>query len=65
MPIHYISAGTRKLFIPVNCGAIPGNLFENELFGHVKGTFTDASFQQIDLAKEAGGGPKNSYKQGN
>lgn len=56
MPIHYISARTRKPFVPVNCGAIPENLFENELFGHVKGTFTDANFQQIGLVKEAEGG---------
>ncbi|MEZ6154816.1 MAG: sigma 54-interacting transcriptional regulator [Candidatus Scalinduaceae bacterium] len=34
--VHYISSRTGKPFIPVNCGAIPENLFENELFGHVK-----------------------------
>jgi DNA-binding NtrC family response regulator len=42
--------------VPVNCGAIPENLFENELFGHVKGAFTDAGSQQNGLVKEADGG---------
>lgn len=54
--IHYLSSRSGKPFIPVNCGAIPENLFENELFGHAKGAFTDASFQQIGLVKEAEGG---------
>lgn len=54
--IHYQSARTGKPFIPVNCGAIPENLFENEIFGHVKGAFTDASFRQIGLVEEADGG---------
>ncbi|MDR4505823.1 MAG: sigma-54 dependent transcriptional regulator [Candidatus Scalindua sp.] len=54
--VHYISSRTGKPFIPVNCGAIPENLFENELFGHVKGAFTDASFKQTGLVKEAEGG---------
>jgi two-component system, NtrC family, response regulator GlrR len=54
--VHYLGSRSGKPFIPVNCGAIPENLFENELFGHVKGAFTDASFQQIGLVKEAEGG---------
>jgi DNA-binding NtrC family response regulator len=54
--IHYLSCRASKPFIPVNCGAIPEHLFENELFGHVKGAFTDAHFQQIGLVKEAEGG---------
>ncbi|MEW6417484.1 MAG: sigma-54 dependent transcriptional regulator [Nitrospirota bacterium] len=54
--IHYLSHRSRKPFIPVNCGAIPENLFENELFGHVKGAFTDARFKQVGLVKEAEGG---------
>ena len=54
--IHYLSARTGKPFIPVNCGAIPENLFENEIFGHEKGAFTDASFRQIGLVEEADGG---------
>src|SRR5262249_31433971 len=36
-------------FIPVDCGAIPDNLFENELFGHVRGAFTDAHRDQRGL----------------
>ena len=51
--IHYLSRRAGKPFIPVNCGAIPESLFENELFGHVKGAFTDAGLQQIGLVKEA------------
>ncbi len=54
--IHYLSDRKGKPFIPVNCGAIPGNLFENELFGHSKGAYTDASIQQYGLVKEAEGG---------
>jgi len=54
--IHYLSARAGKPFIPVNCGAIPENLFENELFGHVKGAFTDAACRQSGLVEEADGG---------
>ncbi|MHC4704055.1 MAG: sigma-54 interaction domain-containing protein, partial [Planctomycetota bacterium] len=54
--IHYLSRRAGEPFVPVNCGAIPESLFENELFGHVKGAFTDAGLQQIGLIKEADGG---------
>jgi len=54
--IHYLSSRAGKPFIPVNCSAIPESLFENELFGHVKGAFTDAGLQQIGLVKESEGG---------
>ncbi len=40
--IHYRSKRKHKLFVPVNCGAIPGDLLESELFGHEKGAFTGA-----------------------
>jgi sigma-54 specific flagellar transcriptional regulator A len=40
--IHYYSARRDKLFVPVNCGAIPPDLLESELFGHEKGAFTGA-----------------------
>lgn len=40
--IHYNSPRATKPLIPVNCGAIPENLLESELFGHMKGSFTGA-----------------------
>lgn len=54
--IHYQSPRHGKPFVPVNCGALPDHLFENELFGHVKGAFTDASSAEKGLIAEAEGG---------
>jgi DNA-binding NtrC family response regulator len=54
--IHYQGARRGSPFIPVNCGALPDHLFENELFGHVKGAFTDASSAENGLIVEAEGG---------
>ncbi len=54
--IHYLSRRAARPFIPLNCGAVPENLFENELFGHAKGAFTDARLRQTGLVKEAEGG---------
>lgn len=51
--IHYQGARRAKPFIPVNCGALPDHLFENELFGHNKGAFTDASSAEKGLIAEA------------
>ena len=54
--IHYRGPRHSKPFIPVNCGALPDHLFENELFGHNKGAFTDASSAEQGLVAEAEGG---------
>ncbi|HEX9429917.1 MAG TPA: sigma 54-interacting transcriptional regulator [Candidatus Bathyarchaeia archaeon] len=54
--IHYLSSRQGKPFIPLNCGALPDQLFENELFGHAKGAFTDASSAEKGLLAEAEGG---------
>ena len=47
--IHYASARRAHPFIPLNCGALPDALFENELFGHEKGAYTDASTAGVGL----------------
>lgn len=54
--IHYLSPRTRQAFIPVNCGAIPADLVENELFGHEPGAFTGAKTSRSGLIQEADGG---------
>jgi DNA-binding NtrC family response regulator len=51
--IHYLSTRSRHPFIPVNCGAIPPELMENELFGHVAGAFTGATHSKPGLIEEA------------
>jgi two-component system response regulator AtoC len=54
--LHYHSDRSPHLFVPVNCGAIPENLLESELFGHAKGAFTDAIRTKKGLFEEADGG---------
>jgi two-component system, NtrC family, response regulator GlrR len=54
--IHYLSARRGYPFIPVNCGSLPDNLLENELFGHMKGAYTDASSRESGLLRAAEGG---------
>jgi DNA-binding NtrC family response regulator len=54
--IHYLSTRHGKPFIPVNCGAMPVELIENELFGHVKGAFTSANSTEAGLVNEGEGG---------
>ena len=54
--IHYLSPRASQSFLPVNCGAIPAELIENELFGHVSGAFTGAKTTRQGLIDEANGG---------
>jgi len=54
--VHQKSARAAKVFIAVNCAAIPENLLESELFGHEKGAFTGALARRIGKFEEANGG---------
>jgi DNA-binding NtrC family response regulator len=54
--IHSLSPRRDGPFVPVDCGAMPEQLLENELFGHVRGAFTDAHSDQKGLAALADGG---------
>jgi DNA-binding NtrC family response regulator len=54
--IHYSSPRAAAPFVPVNCGAIPGELLESELFGHVKGAFTGATETRAGFFLTADGG---------
>ncbi len=54
--IHQNGKRSQKPFVAVNCGAIPENLLESELFGHIKGSFTDASSDKSGLFEQADGG---------
>jgi len=54
--IHYNSPRAEKPFVAINCGAIPEELLESELFGHVKGSFTGAIAHKAGLVEVAGGG---------
>jgi DNA-binding NtrC family response regulator len=53
---HLLSKRQTAPFIPVDCGALPDHLFENELFGHARGAFTDARTDQKGLVALAQGG---------
>jgi DNA-binding NtrC family response regulator len=54
--VHYQSARKDRRFVPVNCGALPADLVESELFGHAKGAFTGAVGMKRGLFEEAEGG---------
>ena len=54
--IHYAGARREAPFLPLNCGAIPENLVESELFGHVRGAFTDAREAHSGVVTQAEGG---------
>jgi two-component system, NtrC family, response regulator GlrR len=54
--IHYLSPRSGRPFVAVNCGSIPAELAENELFGHVRGAYTGADSSVQGLISEADGG---------
>ncbi|AWV91456.1 sigma-54-dependent transcriptional regulator [Bradymonas sediminis] len=54
--IHQKGARAKQPFLPINCGAIPENLIESELFGHKKGAFTGATQDKKGLFEAAAGG---------
>jgi two-component system response regulator HydG len=54
--LHDLSTRRNEPFVAVNCGAVPANLIESELFGHVRGAFTDAKSARPGLFLQAKGG---------
>ena len=54
--LHDLSPRSAMPFVAVNCGAIPDDLIESELFGHAKGAFTNATSNKKGLFAEADGG---------
>jgi two-component system response regulator GlrR len=54
--IHYTSARASRPWVAVNCGSLPPELIEDELFGHVKGAYTHAHVTRLGLVHEAQGG---------
>jgi len=54
--VHARSTQAAQPFVPVDCGAIPPNLIESELFGHVAGAYTDAKQAREGLLRSAGSG---------
>jgi len=56
LALHERSSRSKKPFVAVNCGALPGGLIQSELFGHEKGAFTGASQRKIGRIEAAAGG---------
>src|SRR5262245_3861720 len=54
--LHHYSQVSQRIFLPINCAAIPENLLESQLFGHVRGAFTGAVTAQEGLFSRAKGG---------
>jgi len=54
--IHYASSRAKNRIVAINCGAVPKDLIESELFGHVKGAFSGATKDKQGLFEEANGG---------
>lgn len=54
--IHYMGPRRDHAFVPINCGAFPESLIDSELFGHIKGAFTDARSDQLGLVETAARG---------
>ena len=54
--VHDAGSRAKKPFVPINCGAIPENLVESELFGAVRGAYTGATTDRMGLCEEAEGG---------
>lgn len=54
--MHFLSNRSRNHFVPVNCGAVPPDIIESELFGHVKGAFSGAASSREGLFFYAQGG---------
>ena len=55
--IHSKSKRAKEKFVSINCGALPENLLESELFGHIKGSFTDAHRDKIGYSRWQTGAP--------
>ena len=60
--IHHASARAGKPFVVVDCGAIPANLLESELFGHEKGSFTGARRSARARSRRPPAGPSSSTR---
>ena len=54
--VHELSQRSKKPFVAVNCGAVPGSLIESELFGHERGSFTGAERRRAGILRQADGG---------